>query len=496
MSSVPDAASTAKKQKLLLFGGGSAVFALLIFMMWLADDQPKAEAIPTQVGTVQQVEAAARKISDEELWTAKADAALQAMQRGNEKALQEMEQLKRRNEELAEQLKGQQTTVASLQEAAAKVPTTPALPNLPPVSGANPALDGIVPPLPAGAGQGGAGLPPGMAGMPGAEGMPPMQALPAPDVDEGMVHITVGEQAVPVDTVTTVGTPTSTGVANPNGDNPTKPLVSPTKIDIEQTASSTPTTGGRPLPQKRERPKAKTYIPSGTFFKAQLVASLDAPTGGNAEQNPHPVLLMVTDNANLPNRFRSKVKECHVIASGYGDISSERVNLRTERLSCVLKDGTVVDTKLDAYVAGEDGKAGLRGNLVSKQGALVANAMLAGTLGGVGQGLAQAATTVTQTGTGAVTSVSPNQALEFGMYSGSGTALNKLAEYYIKAAEKTFPILEVAAGRDVTIILLSGLDIEADAGSAGGREGLTSIVTDADRRQASKSLRREEEAAW
>lgn len=85
MSSVPDAASTAKKQKLLLFGGGSAVFALLIFMMWLADDQPKAEAIPTQVGTVQQVEAAARKISDEELWTAKADAALQAMQRGNEK---------------------------------------------------------------------------------------------------------------------------------------------------------------------------------------------------------------------------------------------------------------------------------------------------------------------------------------------------------------------------------------------------------------------------
>lgn len=490
MSSVPDAASTAKKQKLLLFGGGSAVFALLIFLMWLADDQPKAEATPTQVGTVQQVEAAARKISDEELWTAKADAALQAMQRGNEKALQEMEQLKRRNEELAEQLKGQQTTVASLQEAAAKVPTTPALPNLPPVSGANPALDSIVPPLPAGAGQGGTGLPPGMTGMPAADGMPPTPTQPVPDGDEGMVHITVGEQAVLVDTVTTVGAP-----PNPNGDNPTKPLVTPTSIDIEQTAS-TPTTGGRPLPQKRERPKAKTYIPSGTFFKAQLVASLDAPTGGNAEQNPHPVLLMVTDNANLPNSFRSKVKECHVIASGYGDISSERVNLRTEKMSCVLKDGTVIDTKLDAYVAGEDGKAGLRGNLVSKQGALVANALLAGTLGGVGQGLAQAATTVTQTGTGAVTSVSPNQALEFGMYSGSDNALNKLAEYYIKAAEKTFPILEVAAGRDVTIILLSGLDIEADAGSASGREDLTSIVTEADQRQASKSLRREEEAAW
>ena len=41
MSSVPDAASTAKKQKLLLFGGGSAVFALLIvFVQRLLHDSP------------------------------------------------------------------------------------------------------------------------------------------------------------------------------------------------------------------------------------------------------------------------------------------------------------------------------------------------------------------------------------------------------------------------------------------------------------------------
>ncbi|WP_287602422.1 TrbI/VirB10 family protein [Thiothrix sp.] len=475
-SSVPDAASAAKKQKLLLFGGGAGVFAVLIFMMWLADDQPKAEALPTKAATVQQVEAAARKISDEELWTAKADAALQEMRRSNEKAMQDMEQLKRRNEELAEQLKGQQSTVAGLQEAAAK---TPALPTLPATT-ANPALDGIVPPVPSTT-TAQPGLPPGVPGMPNAEGM--MQPLPVADEDSGMVHITVGTQEVAA--VATVDAP-----ANPNGDNPTKPLAAPQAITIDQ---PTPTSsGGRPLPQKRERPKAKTYIPSGTFFKAELVASLDAPTGGNAEQNPHPVLLMVTDNAFLPNRYRSKVKECHVIASGYGDISSERVNLRTEKMSCVLKDGTVIDTKLDAYVAGEDGKAGLRGNLVSKQGALIANAMLAGTLGGVGQGLAQAATTVMQTGTGTVTSVSPNQALEFGLTSGSGAAMNKLADYYIKAAEKTFPILEVASGRSVTIILLSGLDIEADNS---GTTAQTTIVTDADRKQASQSLRREE-ATW
>jgi conjugal transfer pilus assembly protein TraB len=483
--SVPDAGSVAKRQKLVLFGGGAGVFAVLILLMWLADPgKPKAEALPTSTAKVEQVEAVGRKISSEELWTAKADTALQEMRRANEAVVQQMQQVKRENEELNKQLKGQADTVKGLQEAA-----TSSKPVMPAVGGmAGGPLDAIVPPIPAGAG-GNLPAPPngGMAGD--GSGTPLPSPLPMEDDSGSIVHVMVdGADDAPVVAVDSKGGQAAPAVKPVNqgmGDNPTAPLVAPQAVAVQQTAT------GRPLPQKRERPKAKTYIPSGSFFKAQLVASLDAPTGGNAEQNPHPVLLMVTDNAFLPNRFRSKVKECHVLASGYGDISSERVNLRTEKMSCVLKDGTVIDTKLDAYIAGEDGKAGLRGNLVSKQGALIANAMLAGTLGGIGQGLAQAATTVTQTGTGAVTSVSPNQALEFGLTSGSGSAMNKLADYYIKAAEKTFPILEVSAGRDVTVILLSGLDIEAEPSGAiaAGERAFAPIVTADDQAQAGKAIR-------
>ncbi|MDD5395001.1 MAG: TrbI/VirB10 family protein [Thiothrix sp.] len=482
--SVPDAGSAAKRQKLLLFGGGLGVFAVLLFLMWLADPgKPAAETLPTATAKVEQVEAVARKISGEELWTAKADTALQEMRRANEAVVQQMQQVKRENEELNKQLKGQADTVKGLQDAATTASKAAA-----PAGVLGGPLDAIVPPLPAGAGGNLPALPVGgMAGDGAAAPLP--SPLPLEDDSGSIVHVVVdGADDAPV--VTDAG---DTGQAAPTvkppgqglGDNPTAPLVAPQAVAVQQAAT------GRPLPQKRERPKSKTYIPSGSFFKAQLVASLDAPTGGNAEQNPHPVLLVVTDNAFLPNRFKSKVKECHVLASGYGDISSERVNLRTEKMSCVLKDGTVIDTKLDAYIAGEDGKAGVRGNLVSKQGALIANAMLAGTLGGIGQGLAQAATTVTQTGTGAVTSVSPNQALEFGLTSGSGAAMNKLADYYIKAAEKTFPILEVSAGRDVTVILLSGLDIDAEpvVAMAAGQRATTPIVTADDQAQAGKAIR-------
>ena len=104
-----------------------------------------------------------------------------------------------------------------------------------------------------------------------------------------------------------------------------------------------------------DKPQAKTYVPSGSFMRAALLGGLDAPTGGQAQNNPWPVLLRVQDNAFLPNRYRARVKECFMLGSGYGDISSERAYLRLESLSCVLNNGEVVDTPAKGYIVGEDG---------------------------------------------------------------------------------------------------------------------------------------------
>jgi conjugal transfer pilus assembly protein TraB len=50
----------------------------------------------------------------------------------------------------------------------------------------------------------------------------------------------------------------------------------------------------------------RRYLPSGAFTRAVLLGGLDAPTGGQAQRNPQPVLLRLVDNAVLPNHFRSK----------------------------------------------------------------------------------------------------------------------------------------------------------------------------------------------
>ena len=205
--------------------------------------------------------------------------------------------------------------------------------------------------------------------------------------------------------------------------------------------------------------QGKTYIPSGSFMRVALMGGLDAPTGGQAQNNPWPILLRVQDNAFLPNRYRAKVRECFMLGSGYGDISSERAYLRLESLSCVLNNGEVVDATIKGYVVGEDGKAGLRGRLVSKQGQVLANALMTGIIAGIGQGFQQGATSYSTSALGSVGTIESGKQIQAGIGTGVGKALDRLSQYYITLAEKMFPIIEVDAGRVVDVVLTKGVSL-------------------------------------
>ena len=211
-----------------------------------------------------------------------------------------------------------------------------------------------------------------------------------------------------------------------------------------------------------EKKDARSYVPTGSFFRVALLGGLDAPTGGQAQTNPHPVLMRAQDNAFLPNRYRFKVKECFVLGASYGDISAERAYIRLESLSCVRNDGKAIDVPVKGYVVGEDGKAGMRGRLVSKQGQVLANSLLAGIGAGIGQAFQQSATTISTNPLGSVGTVDPSKQLQAGVGIGVGKALDRLSQYYITLAEKMFPIIEVDAGRTVDVVITKGFSLDAD----------------------------------
>lgn len=227
--------------------------------------------------------------------------------------------------------------------------------------------------------------------------------------------------------------------------------------------------------QKAAR-SASTYLPSGSFVRAVILSGLLAPTGGQAQSNPHPVLLRLVDHAQLPNRFRMQAKDCLIVGSGWGDLSSERAYIRTETLSCIKPSGEALDIKIKGYVAGEDGASGVRGRLVTKQGQVLANALIAGIGSGLGQSFQQSASTVSTSPLGSTMTVKEGKELQAGIYGGVGKALDRLAQYYISLAEKLYPVIEVNAGRIVDVVITQGADLplgeDEEAAPAGGRYGL------------------------
>jgi conjugal transfer pilus assembly protein TraB len=216
------------------------------------------------------------------------------------------------------------------------------------------------------------------------------------------------------------------------------------------------------LETKKIRHKKENYIPAGSFVNAVILGGIDAAAGVTAQSEPRPVLLRLVDLGVIPNKVRKDIRDCHVIAAGYGDISSERAYVRTERLSCTLVNGDVFEEKIEAYIAGEDGKDGLRGTVVRREGDLIFNSFLAGTIAGVGKGMSQSFGTTSVSPLGSTKTLNGQDVLKSGLYGGAGEGGDQLQKYFIQRAEQMHPIIQISAGREVTIVFLKGVELDVN----------------------------------
>ena len=222
---------------------------------------------------------------------------------------------------------------------------------------------------------------------------------------------------------------------------------------------------------KAEDKSVATYIPSNTFVKGIIIGSLSANTGGNASSDPTPVLIRLTDLAQLPNEFKSNLRSCMVGASGWGDLSTERIKIRLTTLSCVLKSGKAIDIPVDGYIQGEDSKVGLAGVVVTHSGSIAAKATLAGFVQGIGQiGQAMGQTqTITPLG-GVTTTISPSEAVTAGAGAGVSQAGSTLSQYYLNMLQQISPAIEAAAGRHVTVVFIKGIELKLPINNQEGKD--------------------------
>ena len=178
-----------------------------------------------------------------------------------------------------------------------------------------------------------------------------------------------------------------------------------------------PSRGGRPRtgPELVADAVAKpvsAWLPAGAHAEAVVLAGVDASAGVSSQGDPRPVLLRITGPAWTAAQdgtaLQVDVDGCTVTGAAHGDLSSEKVYVRLRTMTCAVPEpgtgerpGAVVETDVAGFVAGS-GKTGVRGPVVSREGALVEKAFLAGMVSGIGQGVAQAfQPQAVATGTGA-----------------------------------------------------------------------------------------------
>ena len=235
-----------------------------------------------------------------------------------------------------------------------------------------------------------------------------------------------------------------------------------------QSSTTDPRTGPELVADAVAKP-VSSWLPAGAHAEAVVLAGVDASAGVSSQGDPRPVLMRITGPAWTAaedgTALQVDVDGCTVTGAAHGDLSSEKVYVRFRTMTCAGPEpGTVIETDVAGFVAGS-GKTGVRGPVVSREGALVEKAFLAGVVSGLGQGVSQAfQPQAVATGTGAaVANTGLGDIGRAGLGAGASSAGQKVADYMIRRAEQYQPVVQLQAGTKVTLVFLEGARIDGRA---------------------------------
>jgi conjugal transfer pilus assembly protein TraB len=263
--------------------------------------------------------------------------------------------------------------------------------------------------------------------------------------------------------------------ATPAASNPQVPIdVAPEPLQLAPPVAPAPARAFVPKDAVQSAKEALKYteyekndkaglLPAGSFAKATLISGVEAFTGGTAQSQPQPIVIRIDSNAILPNAAKYQIRGCHVLASVWGDMSSERVFGRLATLTCVNTQGQLVlSQEVEGVIVDSDGKNGIRGVLQDRQGAKLARSLLAGLARGMSDALGGAQSTTFMSGMGATTAITGDRMAVAG-YGGVSKAADQLSQFYLKQAEATMPVIAVDAGRRISVLFTKSEPLKFDS---------------------------------
>jgi conjugal transfer pilus assembly protein TraB len=206
------------------------------------------------------------------------------------------------------------------------------------------------------------------------------------------------------------------------------------------------------------------YLPPNSYAPARVIVGVDASAGVASQTDPLPVVLRITGPARSVMQngkiLTTRIQGCVVNGAARGDLSSEKVYVKLARMTCDQPGGRVAVSEVKGFISFA-GKSGVRGRIVSREGSLVSQALLAGIVGGFGRGFSANANSVfsgvTTNPDGSRSKLSAGDILGGGLGQGAADAADTVSKYLIERAEQYQPVVEMPTGIDVEIVFLDGV---------------------------------------
>jgi conjugal transfer pilus assembly protein TraB len=214
---------------------------------------------------------------------------------------------------------------------------------------------------------------------------------------------------------------------------------------------------------------SRDYLPPNSYAPARVIVGVDASTGVASQSDPLPVVLRITGPARSVMRgdklLTTDITGCLVNGAARGDLSAEKVYVKLVRMTCAQPGGRFAVSEVKGFISFA-GKSGVRGRVVSREGSLVSQALLAGIVGGFGRGFSANANGIFtgQIGSdGQREALSPTDILAGGFGQGAGEAADTVSRYLIERAEQYQPVVEMPTGIEVEIVFLDGVHVRSSS---------------------------------
>lgn len=221
---------------------------------------------------------------------------------------------------------------------------------------------------------------------------------------------------------------------------------------------------GRPTAPAIEVEDSPDYLPPNSYAPARVIVGVDASAGVASQTDPLPVVLRITGPARSVVKdgklLTTRIQGCVVNGAARGDLSAEKVYVKLQKMTCDQPGGRVAVSEVKGFISFA-GKTGVRGRVVSREGSLVSQALLAGIVGGFGRGFSANANSVfsgiTAGADGKRQQLSGGDIVQGGLGQGVADASDTVSKYLIERAEQYQPVVEMPTGIDVEIVFLDGV---------------------------------------